>query len=697
MKAWITGHGMVGLALLLGVLALAASAPDGAVSAQPASGWVFERLDQLAGPSWAVDVQGPYAYLGMGSRVEVLDLDAAPEPLKVGQLDGQGLVIDLRVAGARAFVLEAGLRLRVIDLSAAPRLTELAVLEPATAPDDRSGTLEAYGDYVYVGGSGGMAVVDLSAPRTPRRVGAVDDVHAIVDMAVSEDRLYLVSDAGALHVLSLADPSRPSLLGSLTPEEGAYPASVAVRGDTAYVTLGFWSAAAADRGEGPSGPIPDNVLLAIDVSDPARPRERARVDLSGYVSYLGDIALRGDRAYVLSQLPQRPGGGCGSPGSLQVFDLSAPADPVWLAMADAHTDAAYDLAVDGERLLLAEGHGGLRVLDAGQPDAPVLASHYDTPCHVGDVAADGDRLLLGDAGLDALWSLRAGQDGRLSPIGRSAEAQPCLSHCAAVLRGDVALAIGYGRGFRTFAIPEGAPPRLLAALEEVEDPVALAVADDHAYVLGQPEGTASPSRLTTIDVVDPARPAIAASVPVPAGAGDIAYGAGHVYVLSAEGLGVLDVRDPTAPTRVGGLVTVAGTRAHLAYGDGHLYVVDAAGALQVVDVRRPARPAVAATLPASRPDDDERPVTASDVVAGAGVVYVLRSRWLQVLGVAVPTAPRELAWARAEELGLSGWISDLALSAGRLYAGSQDGGLAVVGVGQGALVGRVHLPVAYRR
>jgi hypothetical protein len=75
--------------VLVTVLALAG--PVGAVSASPRV--LPEIVGQIGGSSYAVAVQGDYAYLGVGPRLVVLDISDPSDPTMLGQTDVLGDVV----------------------------------------------------------------------------------------------------------------------------------------------------------------------------------------------------------------------------------------------------------------------------------------------------------------------------------------------------------------------------------------------------------------------------------------------------------------------------------------------------------------------------------------------------------------------------------------------------------------------------
>ena len=86
----------------------------------------LELIGQLGGPTYAVAVQGDYAYLGIGPRLVVLDVSDRTQPTLIGQ---SGLltdfVQDIVLEETYAYIAAGGAGLKIFDISdkAAPRET----------------------------------------------------------------------------------------------------------------------------------------------------------------------------------------------------------------------------------------------------------------------------------------------------------------------------------------------------------------------------------------------------------------------------------------------------------------------------------------------------------------------------------------------------------------------------------------------
>lgn len=107
----------------------------------------LDIVGQIGGPTNAVDVGPPYAYVGVGLRLVVVDIADPSHPQVRGETQAlPGIVHDVQVAGNLAYVADEAGGLRVIDVSnpAAPQK-----LGFARTPEGAK-CVQVVGDLAYV-------------------------------------------------------------------------------------------------------------------------------------------------------------------------------------------------------------------------------------------------------------------------------------------------------------------------------------------------------------------------------------------------------------------------------------------------------------------------------------------------------------------------------------------------------------------
>lgn len=171
----------------------------------------------------------------------------------------------------------------------------------------------------------GLAIMEPSGP-TLVELGRAGGFNAAWAVAISGQYAYIADASGRLGVVSIADPSNPTLVAELDVEGS--PQSIAISGDRAFI-------AAAAGG-----------LSIVDISEPTAPVMKKRVDTGGSAL---QISIDETRAYVANWNDAR------------VYDISEPDAPTTIAIEVVKSDAASSRVLGmtgiGERVFVGEWSG----------------------------------------------------------------------------------------------------------------------------------------------------------------------------------------------------------------------------------------------------------------------------------------------------------------------------------------------------
>ncbi|MGZ8176799.1 nSTAND1 domain-containing NTPase [Williamsia sp. SKLECPSW1] len=293
--------------------AFQADGPRFSVSNADASGSVSQwRVDPRAG----IQRAGPDLVPPPDTGFTSIDMTRDARLLAAGTIDGRLYLADIADPSRPAVI------------SAPVDLTPGDLIESVAISDESS---------LAVGGSTlspDMAVVDVSDPRTPRRVGTVDlgDGLAWTSMAPG-GRMAVVSTAnGFLGLVDLTTPSRPRLLSRVKLfDSGALASRFSPDGKRVVVSSGT------------------NQVVVLDISDPAAPRRLA--ELSGPTGAVYGATFSRDGSRVAAG---------GSDGQLWMWDVRDPTAPRTLAHLGAFPGRIYDIQFGpGDRQVLATGAAGI--------------------------------------------------------------------------------------------------------------------------------------------------------------------------------------------------------------------------------------------------------------------------------------------------------------------------------------------------
>ena len=231
-----------------------------------------------------------------------------------------------------------------------------------------SGAMVASGNILYVGAFYTVRVMDVSNPAAPVQIATIPTHGGAFKSVLAENRLYVSHQMEGMVIVDVADPANPVVLGTLPDRATA----IAVKGNTAYVGSN------------------DSILLSVDVSDPAQPVIVDSTEVGGAF----DMDISGDLLFVA----------LGSDG-MRVLDISNPEAPQLRGSMPLQTGryvSALSVAAGRPgRVYLGASFGGLLAVDVSNPEQPVTLA-AETSGEALSILIDGNTLYAarGDAGLD---------------------------------------------------------------------------------------------------------------------------------------------------------------------------------------------------------------------------------------------------------------------------------------------------------
>ncbi|MEN8008119.1 MAG: FlgD immunoglobulin-like domain containing protein [Candidatus Krumholzibacteriota bacterium] len=194
------------------------------------------------------------------------------EAVHVGVESALGSERDVAIVDWTAYVATGsqGLSRLSVAVPSAPIETDTIVL-PGTATRVAASATHAY----VACGTGGLAVVDLTAPGTMYQVGSYGtDVEAV---SLAGSRLGVIND-GRFEILDVSTPAIPVLLG--THDDGAPYHDAVIRGDLAYV-------------------VNPRDVERLDITVPGAIAATDTMDLNGpYYLYHSRLEIEGDEVLV---------------------------------------------------------------------------------------------------------------------------------------------------------------------------------------------------------------------------------------------------------------------------------------------------------------------------------------------------------------------------------------------------------------
>lgn len=384
-----------------------------------------------------VALAGEFVVLADGTAggMSVLEVrDVIPQPIELNsQFSTSGNILDLRVAGDLAYLVEAGGTFKVVDISG------LAPIAVSSTYIGSVGALELAGNIAYLSSYPYLRIFDISDPSAPLEVGTPLIVGGFASkILIRGDILFAALGIFGVDVIDISDPLAPSLITQVN--AGAQICSTCdVQGNYLYV---------APWGTG---------LTVYNISTPTLPVLTGTWLTS---AYLRDVEVAGDFALVIDDQ-----------GLFRTIDVSNPSSIV-LSGIKGLGGSGGEIAHSGNRAFVTGNSIGMAVLDISDPAFPrKLGSAL--PDHVGSkhIALAGDRLWMGASSSLVVYQVFQSEFDGYANVARSEFLPiPTGSEDALRVRLHTAQTAGVEFGIRTDEAYSYQPILPDGQWNEIEDP-----------------------------------------------------------------------------------------------------------------------------------------------------------------------------------------------------------------------------------
>ncbi len=261
----------------------------------------------------------------------------------------------------------------VYDISNPNNLTEVATVVDA----DILGIVSMFknGNYIYLSGATGVAVIDITNPTSPTVRGKLFDPMSFTNMhnsAIIGTDLFIVQTVPhMIFVFDMSDPDNPVLRSS---RGGGNVQRITSNGNYIY--------------------IPGSDLWVLDASDPNNLITHAHVTAPGWVSSLyNSIIIVGDYLYTVNV----------SSDNLFIFDVSNPGAPVFVKGYDSTTFPSIahhnsGIAVNDQFLVLGGSNNivnGFSVFEISDRESPVFVGDMQSIPNFTSITFRGDTIRQG--------------------------------------------------------------------------------------------------------------------------------------------------------------------------------------------------------------------------------------------------------------------------------------------------------------
>ncbi len=491
------------------------------------------------------------------------------------------------------------------------------------------------GRYAYVAdGPDGLEIIDVSDPIKPKKVSSISIGDYACDVFIKDNYAYVAYHSNGLVIFNISDPESPVVVGSYY--DGGTATGVFVAGSYAYVADGPDDLEIIDVSN-PENPVEvgqycdrlgwaRKVIISghyayvaddwrgleiIDISDPKRPYKVGEFsDFVGTIRLAYDVFMRDDIVFLADNyagvhvinvsVPSAPsyittyhyGGSsgvyvtnnnylviCTIPG-IRIINVTNVYSAKLLSSIDI-TGYGINIQVDGACAYLADGLGGLKIINISDPHNPVILGTFKLhDCNFITDCIKHEDLVYVASFRDGLIILNVSYPSSPYQVGTYH-----LNYCYRIfVSGSYCFVADYAEGLKIIDVSDPREPFVVGSFYDGGVALGVYVVGNYAYVADGPDG------LEIIDVGDPTNPKKVGSFYDGGYAFDIFVADGIAYVADGWGnLEILNVSDPTNPVKVGEYDTEGYAYKVLVNGS-YAYVAEGYNGLEVINVSDPANP-----------------------------------------------------------------------------------------------------------
>jgi hypothetical protein len=492
-----------------------------------ARGSKLDLISAIGGSCFGIAVQGNYAFVGEGRNVLALDISTPSNPSRIGKVTLPGIVKGIAILNQYAYVADYEGGLQVVDIStpATPRLAGYY----GTTNQLWSAGISIYGGRAYIADeTAGLQVFDLSNPTVPNLLSSTNlgGGEAVIVKASVNGVFAYFSTGGSLCIVDVSNPLSPALRGQTSINNGsAY--SLAMNGNYVY--------AAALYGN----------LEIIDVSNTNTP-----VDVGHAPTIIEPSALAysGGYLYAASSL---------GVNTLYVFSPSGSSLTLLGKTTATTASYGYNLAVSGTKVYAAGGSAGFEVVDVSNPYSPSLLTAFTDSGvfrQFNSVAVTGNAMPACGYPEGTLVGFNTIFDVS-TPSAPTFAANPNAAGSSVLAKNGIAYVLA-GNSNLIFNVTTPSSPQLLKLFNNTVIPgICMALSGNTLFIGGYSSG--NPPCFAVVDVSTPSSPVIRSTTLLSG------FGSGGVTSIAVNGnkafvgmngsnvVAVLDVSNLSAPVVVG--------------------------------------------------------------------------------------------------------------------------------------------------
>jgi hypothetical protein len=517
------------------------------------------------GEIWYIEYQSDIVYITQGYMLQILDVTSAIDPILIGELYiGYGIQ-SMEIADTILYIGTTYDGVWIVDVSDPAFPSKIGRIPTV----NRALSLCTNGTLLYVGVNDDyIEVLDVSTPSDPISLSnytVISDYNYLWDIEVQDEIIAVANGGGHLRFLNGSNPLSLQLIKEYSGV--GQPLSVHLEGTIAFV-VGY-----------------GDPLSCLNITDL---NSITVLDTLSEVSYGRDIQIAGNLAFSSN----------GDSG-IYIVDVSDPTNMMILFNGfGMNGRSVYDSVVKDETLFVPDTRNGLYCLNITTPENPNIAGFHPGETIVSSIAILGDFAYLGHytngfSVIDVSNPLGPTKVGYWGTYSTSTVSQfPDSSRMAEMeVYGEMLFAADGARDLKIFNISDSTNPSLIKSFE-LSGGLAngIAIGGHHAYISDRYYG------LRIIDFSDPFHPMAKGEFStVTANEADVAYENETVYLVNgANTLYIINVTDTMNATLIQ-TMTVGNGAKSVEVQENIVYVVSNNG-LEIIDVTNRTDPTLLTTF-----------------------------------------------------------------------------------------------------
>jgi hypothetical protein len=369
------------------------------------------------GDSKTVFAAGSLVFYSLGNKVQITSFSNPSTPVKVGSVILSEIIeamVRTSIGGIQHLVVTGASKMWLINVQnpTTPMLVSTVDVAPGTTCEG----VATSGSYAYVAaGAAGFKVYSIANPSSPTLVASIDSLEYCESVVISSPYAFIAADGpgyvGRSFIFDISDPNVPVYKSTIY-GYGGYHQYMSVRSGYAYicdynaglqiinvndvynpvnvleVPSGYRTASIVFDGNYAYVAVGESGLYIYDATNPAAPIFLSSITTGGRAAFVsfGAITIGGSpKGHVYVSNRDTPG--------ICAVNVSVPSTPEISGTLNAVQPApgiAYTPYYSNNKVYVAYGTAGMRILDVSTPSNPALISTIDLGGDSRDVVVSGN-------------------------------------------------------------------------------------------------------------------------------------------------------------------------------------------------------------------------------------------------------------------------------------------------------------------